>query len=358
MDDLTSKFFQLVRFAISEHEHVPQIETSDWEAIYKLARKQTVAGVVFQAVLLMGTEANIPRELKMKWLYHVNNIKKRNKLLNRRSSQLVDMFKQDGLDCCVLKGQGNALMYPDPFVRTSGDIDLQVKGGREEVLRYVKKRFPQVKTAYQHVDYPIFKDVTVEIHYLPVYMNNPLFNRRLKTWFDNQPHALYDHLVDLPDEAVRIPVPTLEFNVIFQLAHLMHHYLDEGIGLRHILDYYYLLRKVGEEKIHLDGISASLKKFGLFHFAGAVMYIMHELLGLDEELLIVPMDRNKGERLLGVILQGGNFGKYSGLTNHSLLTKHFMKYWRILHFIGDYPGEGVCEPIFRTWHYFWRIKNS
>lgn len=358
MDDLTNKFFQLIRFAICEHEHVPQIETNEWENIYELARKQTVVGVVFQAVQLMGTEATIPRELKMKWLYHVNNIKKRNKLLNQRSEQLVNMFKQDGFDCCVLKGQGNAFMYPDPYSRTTGDIDLQVRGDREKVLRYVKKRFPHVKTAYQHVDYPVFKDVTVEVHYLPVYMNNPLYNRRLTKWFDNQTDALYNHVVDVPEEAGRIPVPTLEFNVVFQLAHLMHHYLDEGIGLRHMLDYYYLLRKVHEENIHLDGISAKLRKFGLFHFAGAVMYIMHELLGLEKNFLVLPMDRNRGRRLLEVILQGGNFGKYSGLTNHSLLTKHFMKYWRILHFIGDYPGEALCEPVFRTWHYFWRVKNS
>lgn len=358
MDDLTSKFFQLLRFAIYEHEPIPLIESYEWDDIYKLAKKQTIAGVVFRAVQLMGTEATIPRELKMKWLYHVNNIKKRNKLLNQRSEQLAKMFKQDGFECCVLKGQGNAFMYPDPYVRTSGDIDLQVRGGRKEVLRYVKKRFPHVKTAYQHVDYPVFKDVIVEIHYLPIYMNNPLYNSRLTKWFNNQAHALYDHMVDVPDGTGSFPVPSLEFNIIFQLAHLMHHYLDEGIGLRHILDYYYLLRKVHEENICFDGISAKLKKFGLFHFAGAVMYIMHELLGLEKDFLVLPMDRNRGRRLLEVILQGGNFGKYSGLTNHSLLAKHFMKYWRILHFIGDYPGEAVCEPVFRTWHYFWRVKNS
>ena len=279
-------------------------------------------------------------------------------LLNQRSAELVTMFRQDGFDCCLLKGQGNAMMYPDPYVRTSGDIDLQVKGGRGKVVQYVKKRFPHTRTAFQHVDYPVFRKVPVEVHYLPVYMNNPVFNRRLKKWFDNQSDEIYGHEVVLPDDAGRITVPSIRFNIVFQLAHLMHHFLDEGIGLRHMLDYYYLLRKVHQEKVPLDGLTDLLDRLGLRKFAGAVMYIMHDVLGLEKKCLIVPVDKSRGESLLNEIMRGGNFGKHSGLTEHSLATKHLMKCWRTMHFIREYPAEALCEPIFRTWHYFWRLRHS
>ena len=268
------------------------------------------------------------------------------------------MFRQDGFDCCVLKGQGNAMMYPNPYARSSGDIDLQVKGGRDLVVQYVKKRFPHTKTAYQHVDYPIFKKVPVEVHNLPVFLNNPFYNKRLKRWFDNQSEEMYSHEVDLPDGAGRIPVPSLRFNIVFQLAHLMHHLLDEGIGLRHMLDYYFLLLKVYEERISLAGMSDELDRLGLRKFAGAVMYIMHDVLGLDEAFLIVPVDEGRGRTLLNEILGGGNFGKHSGLTDHSLFSKHLLKYWRTIHFIREYPAEALCEPVFRTWHFFWRQKHS
>ena len=348
----------LVRYAIGRSEQAPQIDVADWETMYDMAKKQAVIGVVFESVQRMGQNATIPRQLKMNWFYKVNQIKTRNMLLNQRSAELVSMFRQDGFDCCVLKGQGNAMMYPNPYARSSGDIDLQVKGGRDLVVQYVKKRFPHTKTAYQHVDYPIFKKVPVEVHYLPVFLNNPFYNKRLKRWFDNHSEEMYSHEVDLPDGAGRIPVPSLRFNIVFQLAHLMHHLLDEGIGLRHMLDYYFLLLKVYEERISLAGMSDELDRLGLRKFAGAVMYIMHDVLGLDEAFLIVPVDEGRGRTLLNEILGGGNFGKHSGLTDHSLFSKHLLKYWRTIHFIREYPAEALCEPVFRTWHFFWRQKHS
>jgi len=356
--DLTNKFFQLVRYAISESSQAPIIEESEWEPIFELSKKQAVHGVVFDGIQRMGKDANIPRQLKMKWFVISNILKEKNKDLNQKSSELISLFQREGFDCCILKGQGNAIMYPNPYSRKTGDIDLQVKGGRDAVLQYVKRHFPHTKTAFQHVDFPYFKKVSVEIHYLPVYMNNPIYNLRLKRWFDAHIEDMYGKKVLLPDGSGQICVPSLLFNIVFQLAHLMHHLLDEGIGLRHMLDYFFLLRKVYEAKIPMTGIDNELNYLGLRKFAGAVMYIMHDVLGLEESCLIVPADHDRGETLLREILQGGNFGKYSGLTDHSLASKHFLKYWRTMHFIHEYPAEALCEPVFRTWHYFWRWKHT
>lgn len=356
--NISELFFQLVRYAIDERNPAPQIEAEEWESMFDMAKKQSILGVAFEAVQRMGQDSTIPRQLKMKWFFQVNKIKNRNILVNQCAVKLLEMFRQEGFDCCVLKGQGNAMMYPDPYIRTSGDIDLQVKGGRDLVTEYVKKRFPHTKTAYQHVDYPIFNKVPVEVHYLPVYMNNPVYNGRMKKWFDVQGDEMYGHEVTLPDDAGQITVPSLRFNLVFQMAHLMHHFLDEGIGLRHMIDYYYLLRKVYQEKVTLDGLADQLDRFGLRKFAGAVMFIMHDVLGLEDEYLIVPVDKTRGKTLLNEILRGGNFGKHSGLTEHSLATKHFIKYWRTMHFIREYPAEALCEPVFRTWHFFWRLKHS
>ena len=355
---ISTKFFQLVRYATGASDEKPLIEAHEWEAMFDMARKQSVMGVVYGALQRMGKDSSIPRELKMKWFLRVEKIKDRNRLLNQCSAELAAMFRQDGLDCCILKGQGNALMYPDPFVRVPGDIDLQVRGGRELILQYVKKRFPHTKTAYQPVDYPVFKNVSVEVHYLPTYMNNPVHNHRMKRWFEAQEGNMYGHDVELPNASGMIPVPSVKFNVIFQMAHLMHHFFDEGIGLRHMLDYYYLLRKVRQENVSLNDIEDELATLGLKKFAGGVMYIMHNILGLEDDCLIVPVDKTRGETILNEMLHGGNFGKHSGLTEHSLASKHLLKYWRAMHFIGEYPSEALCEPVFRTWHFFWRWKNT
>ena len=111
----------------------------------------------------------------------------------------------------------------------------------------------------------------------------------------------------------------------------------------------------------LDVVQRELKYLGLWKFAGAVMYVLHEVLGLPKEKMIAPKDEKRGKLLLTEILNGGNFGKhftkYGGFTHQSMGKKYFLKIWRNMHFVRYYPAEALCEPIFRTWHFFWRLNH-
>ena len=104
-----------------------------------------------------------------------------------------------------------------------------------------------------------------------------------------------------------------------------------------------------------------LKHLGLWKFAGAVMWVLHETLGLPEALMIAPMDEKRGRLLLGEILDGGNFGKhfskYGHFTQQGMAKKYFLKIWRNMHFVRYYPAEALSEPVFRTWHFFWRASH-
>ena len=88
------------------------------------------------------------------------------------------------------------------------------------------------------------------------------------------------------------------------------------------------------------------------------MYCMR----LSEEKMIAPMDEKRGKLLLAEILNGGNFGqhftKYGHFTQQGMAKKYFLKIWRNMHFVRYYPAEALSEPIFRTWHFFWRMKNK
>ena len=112
----------------------------------------------------------------------------------------------------------------------------------------------------------------------------------------------------------------------------------------------------------LDVVQRELKYLGLWKFAGAVMFVLHEVLGLAEDKMIAPMDEKRGKLLLSEILNGGNFGKhftkYGHFTQQGMAKKYFLKIWRNMHFVRYYPAEALCEPIFRTWHFFWRMKNK
>lgn len=339
----------------------------DWQQLYSFASKQAILGLCFGGIERLGEEYlkelkqnPIGRELLMTWIAKTQQIHRQNMTVNTVASKLFSMLREDGFRCCILKGQGNALMYPNPYSRTPGDIDVWIDASRERIMEYAQKKFKlEDDIRLQHLETSL-DGVPVELHFFPCSMNNPLYHARLQKWFRRNADLQCSHIVGLPDEAGDIAIPTSAFNVVYQLCHLYHHFFDEGIGMRQIIDYYYVVNN-DELLVIRDTLQKELKHLGLWKFAWAVMYVLHETLGLSEEKMIAPMDEKRGKLLLAEILEGGNFGrhfaKYGGFTHQSMGKKYFLKIWRNMHFVRYYPAEALSEPIFRTWHFFWRVKH-
>lgn len=340
----------------------------DWQNLYSFASKQAILGLCFNGIKRLGEEYPeelkqnpIGRELLMTWMGKAQQIRRQNMKVNLVASKLYSMLRGDGLRCCILKGQGNALMYPNPYSRTPGDMDVWVNASREQITEYAKKYFEIGEDIrYHHLETSL-DGVPVELHFFPCIMNNPVYNARLQKWFKRNADLQCSNIVSLPDGIGEIAIPTTAFNVVYQLTHLYHHFFDEGIGMRQIIDYYYVVSMLNVNCEMLTWLPKDLKHLGLWKFARAVMYVLHEALGLSEEKMIAPMDEKRGKLLLSEILNGGNFGKhftkYGGFTHKSMGKKYFLKIWRNMHFVRFYPAEALSEPIFRTWHFFWRLKH-
>ena len=417
----------------------------DWRQLYNFASRQALLGFCFDGIERLTKEFSeelkrnpIGRELLMTWMGAAQQIRRQNMKVNAVAGKLYSKFREDGLRCCILKGQGNALMYPNPYSRTPGDIDVWVNASREQITEYAKCHFNlEDDIRFHHLE-TTMDGVPVELHFFPCSMNNPIYHARLQKWFKRNADLQCSNVVSLPDGIGKIAIPTTAFNVIYQLTHLYHHFFDEGIGMRQIIDYYYVVNndlsnhpvplskegstfspspsssgsgdvtapsrcseplrsKVGgpskvspdcagwdrrdaigdiasdasvssvftkdsSASTALDVVQRELKYLGLWKFAGAVMYVMKEVLGLSEDKMIVPMDEKRGKLLLTEILNGGNFGKhftkYGHFTQQGMAKKYFLKIWRNMHFVRYYPAEALSEPIFRTWHFFWRMKNK
>ena len=340
----------------------------DWQNLYSFASKQAILGLCFNGIKRLGEEYPeelkqnpIGRELLMTWMGKAQQIRRQNMKVNLVASKLYSMLRGDGLRCCILKGQGNALMFPNAYSRNPGDIDVWVNASREQITEYAKKHFKLGDDIrYQHIETSV-DGVPVELHFFPCTMNNPIYNARLQKWFKRNVDLQCSNVVSLPDGIGEIAIPTTAFNVIYQLTHLYHHFFDEGIGMRQIIDYYFVVSMLNVNCEMLTWLPKELKHLGLWKFAGAVMYVQHEALGLSEEKMIAPMDEKRGKLLLAEILNGGNFGKhftkYGHFTQQGLAKKYFLKIWRNMHFVRYYPAEALSEPIFRTWHFFWRLKH-
>ncbi len=361
----------------------------DWRQLYSFASKQAILGFCFDGIERLGREYSeemkcnpIGQELLMTWMSKAQQIRRQNMKVNLTAVRLYRQLREDGLRCCILKGQGNALMYRNPYARTPGDIDVWVNASRAQITEYAAKHFSVGDDIrYHHIE--TTKDgVPVELHFFPCTMNNPIYNRRIQKWFERNVDLQCSNVVSLPDGAGEISVPTMAFNVIYQLCHLYHHFFDEGIGMRQVIDYAILISFLNTEDTEdtentlntkgssflntdssdLNTLQSELKRLGLRKFAGAVMWVLHETLGIDESKMIAPMDEKRGRLLLSEILDGGNFGKhaakYGHFTRQGMAKKYFLKIWRNMHFVRYYPAEALSEPIFRTWHFFWRMKNK
>ena len=339
----------------------------DWRQLYTFASRQALLGFCFDGIERLTKEFSeelkqIPmeRDLLMPWMGAAQQIRRQYVKVNAVAGKLYSKFREDGLRCCILKGQGNALMYPNPYSRTPGDIDVWVHASREDITDYAKTHFEIGDDIRFHHLETSFDGVPVELHFFPGIMNNPIYNARLQKWFKRNADLQCSNVVSLPDGIGEIAIPTTAFNVVYQLTHLYHHFFDEGIGMRQIIDYYVVNND--ELLVIRDTLQRELKYLGLWKFAGAVMYVLHEALGISEEKMIVLMDEKRGKLLLAEILNGGNFGKhftkYGGFTHQSMGKKYLLKIWRNMHFVRYYPAEALSEPIFRTWHFFWRVKNK
>ena len=458
----TSAIFLLLNYCLGKKVDMSMVVANlDWRQLYTFASNQAILGFCFDGINRLGQEYPdelkqnpIGRDLLMTWMGAAQQIHRQNLKVNAVAGKLYSKFREDELRCCILKGQGNALMYPNVYSRNPGDIDVWVNASREQITKYAKKHFEiGDDIRYHHIETSV-DGVPVELHFFPGIMNNPIYNARLQKWFKRNADLQCSHIVGLPDGAGDIAIPTSSFNVVYQLTHLYHHFFDEGIGMRQIIDYFLVVNDFsknvfldndfsnhpvnfsnhpvplskegstfspspsssgsgdvtapsrcseplrskdgGPSKVSpdcagwdrrdttgdiasdasgssasttdpsastaLDVVQRELKYLGLWKFAGAVMYVLHEALGLSEEKMIAPMDEKRGKLLLAEILNGGNFGKhftkYGGFTNQSMGKKYFLKIWRNMHFVRYYPAEALSEPIFRTWHFFWRMMNK
>ena len=368
-------FFDFLRFCIGSAKEIPDtLKEADWKELYAIAKKQALLGVLFHGIQRLPKELAPEQKLLMQWMVMAEMIRKQNIRLFLDSVKVCKNFENEGFANCILKGQGNALLYPDPYMRTPGDIDIYLAGGRKRVMQYINKVCPNQVMRYHHVDFPVMK-TAIEVHFTPSYMFFPIHNSRMQKWFKEVMGEQCNHRVSLPDGYGEIHVPQVSFNVIYILSHLHRHIFTEGIGLRQLLDYYFVLLKWHTDLTNLtdsnkslpqmtlintdlDALRHKLKYLGLWKFAQAVMFVMKEVFGLSEDRMIVPMDEREGRFLLAEIMRGGNFGQYDdrmgSKVGESKIHRYFRMNLRNLRFVKHYPTEALSEPLFRTWFALWK----
>lgn len=82
---------------------------------------------------------------------------------------------------------------------------------------------------YHHVHFPLFDDVELEAHSVPSYHSSPILNARFEK---------FSKMYEPREIGAELP---FAFNRVFIMEHAFQHFCWHGIGLRHVLDYYFVL---------------------------------------------------------------------------------------------------------------------
>lgn len=365
MTNLQGIFFALLRLAIGSGKPLKTKLTADeWQAIYKLSEKQGLLGIMFQAVEKLPKALRPDENILFNWYGDCYQLECLNQHIDKTAIQVSQYYQEHGFRTCILKGQGNALLYPNPRRRTPGDIDIWLAPKTRRsgaytsvVIRFVREHNSGAIACYHHVEAGMTDGVEVEVHYRPSYIQNLICNRRIQLWFREQMEEQSIHQENLADGGY-INVPTPAFNRIYHIAHINTHILYEGIGLRQLLDYYYLLKQGFTKEEQQRDISL-LKRFGLCQIASAVMFVMREVFALEEYYLLVPADERRGQFLLNEILEGGNFGWYDGRVSHDqgLLSRNILRLKRDIRLVNYFPSECLWEPVSRIYRFVWRVMH-
>lgn len=353
--DTVQLFMALIRCGMGKSNELPSVPTAQqWGMLYDFACKQALQGIAFAGVERLPQDQRPPSELIFKWYKTVTSIRAKNKELTKNAILVSRQFSKDGFRNAILKGQGVAQYYPDPSLRVAGDIDIWLEGGCSKVLAYVKEYITAPHPTYHHVDFPVTDDFDMELHYRPTWMYNPFHNTRLQKYFSSREETEFTNTVSTSEGDMH--VPTTAFNLVYLPIHIYRHLFDEGIGMRQILDYYYvLLHSTSEERHQCVKL---FKSIGMLRFMRALTYVMQQMFALDEEYMAFVPSPKEGRLLFNEIMESGNFGKMDSRYQQSARgfnMQHFNNQLkRSTVFFGHYPSETFWNPLFKVWHYFWR----
>ena len=131
--------FDLLRMAVdddcSPRFFTRKLNDEEWRSLRSMCHKQQISAVVYRAVSHLPAEQQPPSKLMFQWAVEAEIVKGHNGLLNAEASRLTQLFEAQGRKTAVLKGPANARLYPDPFSRQCGDVDLWVDGSGESVQK-------------------------------------------------------------------------------------------------------------------------------------------------------------------------------------------------------------------------------
>ena len=312
MEKAQATLLQLVRMALWGVEGAIVPSAPEWDKVLHLANKQTVLGLVAEAVPLLPEEIKPDRQICMKLHAFALKVVNSHVLLNRKVAELKGRLDVLGVHSVLFKGQGVALNYPNPTSRQCGDIDMWVgEKNFSRVHEVMKLGSDEDPDKFRHLKhFNVEEDgVEIEIHriaeILPGFRKDRMFQEWTKRYLEG-PDICMAEIGGVP-----VNLPPVQFNALYIMNHAWHHFIVGGIGLRQLCDWVMFLHRNCNE-IDSDVLRKDLERFGLMRAWQILAGVAVRHLGLPQAEC--PLYTGKYDKesvlMLDVVWSEGNFGHH------------------------------------------------
>ncbi len=312
---LSSPEYRVLRALLRAGLWEKEVELSDvfpatsecWHRVFRLARQQTVTSLVYRGLTSLPERFFPADPLLCRWTAEADRIERANRRMNAVLADLYAFFGAHGLRPVLLKGQGIASLYANPWLREAGDIDLYFRRPEErtESLRLIRaqgtefRRQPDGSVSY------LWQGIEVEHHPALFDLHAPRVRRSLHTleWT----YGFAEQTLTA-DGSLRADVPAPVLNLLLLNTHILKHAIGRGIGLRQLCDMaraYHVL--CGQRNCH------ELKKIysdmGIRRWSRLLHAFLTDELGLSQDSLPYWELRTSARDLSSIVYAGGNFGR-------------------------------------------------
>lgn len=322
------------------------LSAESWERVFALSRQQTVTGIAFRGLDYLPDEVAPSMGLAVKWMAYADRIEQSNVAVNETLVKLYRHFAATGWKAVLEKGPGVAMMYPEPLLRESGDIDLFFTNNDKEVDPL--KGIPGAEMVDAKPDgsweYEV-NGIIVERHSYLVDVLSPRPKKFVRKLIEDKGFET----VNIAGCDVMVPAP--EVNLILLSSHILKHAIGVGIGLRQLCDMAVAIRYYADRINSMD-MKEIYRQAGLQKWSELLDAFLSEYLGLDACCDVNAKMAKKTRSLLDIIVKGGNFGHLkskSELASPNKLSRKLRtlsSFWGNLSFALTYaPGEWLCTMI-------------
>ena len=348
MGTIDQTIFQLIRASLFTDETV---DLMDWDAVFAEMKAQAIATLPGEWL-----KRHCASDVSSWRTFCIMQYGRWVRVMHEQD-QLLQLFARHDIPCVVIKGSASAMAYPNPALRTMGDVDILVKRADLDRAAMVMEQDGfrlclEKDSSIHHYSY-IKGDVVFELHHrLSVIRES---DERLLSLFENG----IDQRVYAESNGYRFPVLPEVLNGLSLMFHINHH-LREGLGLRQIIDWMmYVNARSDEERNELGSL---LRETGMEKLALTVTVLCQRYLGLRR--IVEDDGNNLCEKLLAYIMEKGNFGRKAGIegkiASFSLTTKGPKSFFRRLQDNGMYRWKAaqkhtILRPFAWIYQLFWII---